>query len=173
MRELAILLESLELALHHHTDYEITLAGNSDTGWLEISAAAPDEATIPYYFSYGEFPAEMFRINCTHRGFPTGLKVLGADEIRHGSYLWLYVTNRDKLSFRCENLDSQTRTCRITMWHLNVRKLEQLDIIRMVCWEYMAPASIMLAMAKGYSPPFEHLPEIKRFLEAKYSGLRW
>lgn len=173
MRELPILICALELAQNAHTDFEIELPGNGDTGWAELVPSAPFEAVIPYYFSYGENPPGVFRLYGAQAGYTLGVKVIDSDELKLGVYHWLYATNRDSLAFRVENLDSLAHTCKITMWHLNVMKLEQLDLIRLVCWEYAAPGAIMLAEAKGYSPPFEHMPQVREFLKAKYAGLRW
>ena len=171
MKELAILVESLELALHTHTEIDITLAAEATTGWLDITPDTPFEATIIYGVTIADCPAGIFRVESDHKGYTLGNKIVNTDEMQHGIYCWLYVTGRESFRVRVTNLDAQSQSISMTMWHLNVMKLGQLDIIRMVLWEYVAQGSIMMAMRKGYAPPFEYMPEISEFIKKKYGGL--
>ena len=170
MRELAIIIEALELALHAHGDLEVTLAGGATTGWIEVMPGSPFEAIIPYAITFADCPPGIFQLESEQKFYTRGVKTLSTDEMQLGIEAWFYVTDRDPLRMKITNLDAQPHTISITMWYLNVIKLEQLDIIRMVLWEYVARGSIAMAMKRGYAPPFEYIPEIVEFLKKKYEG---
>ena len=157
-RYLAQTIEALGLAQHAHADTELTMPGSSDTGWLEWAPSAPFQAVIAYWETFGDILSGVFQLASRHRGYSLGTKTIGPDEITHGSAFWLYVTDQDPVEYKITNLDTVPRTLYATSWFLNVMTLKQLDIIKVVIWEMMAPGMLRIAAKYGWIPEFPSLP---------------
>ena len=158
-RELALIIESLGLVQHAHTDYAMSIGGSANTGWMSITPSAPFEATILYWFTYGDILSRVFRVKTYHLGYTLGTKVVGPDELQFGTACFLYVTDADPFSIYIENLDTVSRMFYGTLWHLNVMTLKQLDLIRVIAWEHAAPGMLKIAHKYGLLPQFPNLPE--------------
>lgn len=158
-KELAMALETLELVHHAHTDYEISVSAGSNTGFMSLGPSAPYEATIIYWFTYGNVLADVWQMKARHRGYTMGTKMIGPDELQHGITSWVYITNQYPFEFYAANTGGIDGVLYATMWHLNIMKLQMLDIIKVISWEWHCPGMIKLAKKYGFIPELPDLPD--------------
>lgn len=157
-RELAVMLESLELVHHAHTDFELSVSAGSNSGFLTLGPTAPYEAAIIYWFTYGDVLSGVWQIKSQHSGYPRGTKMVGPDELEHGVTAWIYVTNQFPLLFYAGNTGSTDAVLYATLWHENVMSLRTLDIIKVIEWEWRCPGMLKLAYKYGFIPELPNLP---------------
>ena len=174
-RELASRVLSTGLAQFGHTDISVTIAAESNSGWLSLSPSAPYKGAIVYWITYEDIPAGTIQATWAHSGYTAGTLTVSFDEMQHGVSMWLYLTEQDTLRYHLANLDYQSRTVKITLWHLNVLTLKEMDLIRLVVWENTAPASMFAAIDEGFFKPLSNLKantldKFKKLRFGKWAG---
>ena len=158
-RQLAQLIEGLDLAQHAHTDFELELLAGESSGWIEWTPPAGNSCAIVYWFTYGNLLSDVFRVRSGQRNYPIGIKTVRSDSIQHGVAPFLYVTDRDPFLFELTNIDVMTHTFTGVFWHLNVKTAQRLATIKYVLWEYIRPGLYWDLLDVGIIEPIEDLPK--------------